>query len=132
MVQRWAAGEHGWSGPAVPGNGMPTQSLSAWPAGHHHGDMAGRTDLGEFLRKCRADVTPEDAGLAGAPSGRRVRGLRREEVALLAGVSVDYYTRLEQGRHSTPSEAVIDALARAFRLDTAARAHLTDLARPVR
>jgi transcriptional regulator with XRE-family HTH domain len=58
--------------------------------------------------------------------------LRREEVAQLAGVSVDYYTRLEQGRHSSPSEAVLEALARVFRLEPAARAHLSDLAHPVR
>ena len=59
-------------------------------------------------------------------------GLRREEVAHLAGMSVDYYSRLEQGRHTTPSASVVEALARALRLDDAARAHLIDLARPVR
>ncbi|MFD4205350.1 helix-turn-helix transcriptional regulator [Micromonospora tulbaghiae] len=94
--------------------------------------MAGHSDLGRFLRRCRADLTPEAAGIAAATQGRRVRGLRREEVALLAGVSVDYYTRLEQGRHTSPSAAVVDALARVFQLDTAARAHLADLARPAR
>ncbi|SBV25052.1 Helix-turn-helix domain-containing protein [Micromonospora krabiensis] len=79
-------------------------------------------------------MTPEAAGLPGhaGHTGRRVRGLRREEVAQLAGVSVDYYTRLEQGRHSSPSEAVLDALGRVFQLDAAARAHLADLARPAR
>ncbi|WJK43091.1 helix-turn-helix transcriptional regulator [Solwaraspora sp. WMMA2056] len=96
--------------------------------------MAGHADLGDFLRRRRAAMTPEAAGLAVPPgqSGRRVRGLRREEVAHLAGVSVDYYTRLEQGRHASPSEAVLDALARVFQLDAAARTHLTDLARPAR
>lgn len=95
--------------------------------------MIGRmTDLGDFLRRCRAELTPEQAGVRGSPTARRVTGLRREEVAQLAGVSADYYTRLEQGRHSTPSAAVIDALARVFKLDPAARAHLADLARPVR
>src|SRR4051794_14004368 len=81
-------------------------------------------DLGEFLRTCRASTTPETAGVArpDAAAGRRVRGLRREEVAQLAGVSVDYYTRLEQGRHSTPSDAVVDALARVFQLEPAGRA----------
>ncbi|MCA2218752.1 helix-turn-helix transcriptional regulator [Jidongwangia harbinensis] len=93
--------------------------------------MAGRTDLGDFLRKCRAEVPPEAAGITGH-TGRRVRGLRREEVARLAGVSVDYYTRLEQGRHRSPSDAVLDALGRVFGLDAAARAHLADLARPAR
>jgi transcriptional regulator with XRE-family HTH domain len=96
--------------------------------------MTGRADLGDFLRRCRAGTTPEAAGLdryAGQPA-RRVQGLRREEVAQLAGVSVDYYTRLEQGRHTSPSAAVLDALGRVFRLDAAARAHLADLARPAR
>jgi transcriptional regulator with XRE-family HTH domain len=90
--------------------------------------------LGEFLRTCRASTTPETAGVVrpDAAAGRRVPGLRREEVAQLAGVSVDYYTRLEQGRHSTPSDAVVDALARVFRLEPAGRAHLADLARPDR
>ncbi|XVV14669.1 helix-turn-helix transcriptional regulator [Actinoplanes sp. CA-131856] len=88
--------------------------------------------LGEFLRKCRTGMSPAAVGIAGAPSGRRVRGLRREEVAQLAGVSVDYYTRLEQGRHTSPSESVVDALSRVFQLDAAARAHLADLARPPR
>jgi transcriptional regulator with XRE-family HTH domain len=79
-------------------------------------------------------MTPEAAGIPGhaGQTGRRVHGLRREEVARLAGVSVDYYTRLEQGRHTSPSNAVLDALGRVFRLDAAARAHLADLARPVR
>lgn len=96
--------------------------------------MAANTDLSDFLRTCRAHTTPETAGIVApdAAAGRRVRGLRREEVAHLAGVSVDYYTRLEQGRHSTPSDAVVDALARVFRLEPAARAHLADLARPAR
>lgn len=94
---------------------------------------ASRTDLGDFLRSCRAGLTPETVGLDdGGPVKRRVRGLRREEVAQLAGVSVDYYARLEQGRHSSPSQAVLEALARVFRLEPAARAHLADLARPVR
>jgi transcriptional regulator with XRE-family HTH domain len=92
-------------------------------------DVAG---LGEFLRTCREGITPAAAGISDMPSPRRVRGLRREEVARLAGMSVDYYTRLEQGRHSTPSEAVLDALARVFQLDAAGRAHLADLAHPGR
>ncbi|MDQ0370864.1 helix-turn-helix transcriptional regulator [Catenuloplanes indicus] len=89
--------------------------------------MDHRSALGEFLRACRAATEPEDVG-----QGRRVRGLRREEVAQLAGVSVDYYTRLEQGRHTSPSDAVIDALSRVFRLDAAGHAHLADLAKPAR
>jgi transcriptional regulator with XRE-family HTH domain len=92
-----------------------------------------RHELGDFLRTRRAAVRPEDVGLpADARTGRRVAGLRREEVAQLAGMSVDYYTRLEQGRHTSPSDAVLDALARALDLDAAARHHLADLARPAR
>nr|WP_246315975.1 helix-turn-helix transcriptional regulator [Kineococcus aurantiacus] len=85
--------------------------------------------MGDFLRSRRAATSPEAVGLPVAP-GRRVAGLRREEVARLAGVSVDYYTRLEQGRHASPSGAVLDALARALGLDPAGRAHLHDLAGP--
>lgn len=89
--------------------------------------MQGHAGLGEFLRTCRAAMAPE-----GPREGRRVAGMRREEVAQLAGVSVDYYTRLEQGRHTSPSPAVVDALSRVFGLDAAGHAHLADLARPVR
>ncbi|UOZ05764.1 helix-turn-helix transcriptional regulator [Amycolatopsis sp. WQ 127309] len=85
--------------------------------------------LGEFLRARRAQVGPEELGMPGG-RGRRVAGLRREEVALLAGVSTDYYVRLEQGRERHPSEQVLDALARALVLDDDATAHLHRLARP--
>jgi transcriptional regulator with XRE-family HTH domain len=87
--------------------------------------------LGEFLKTRRARIQPEDVGLE-AFGRRRVPGLRREELAQLAGVSFDYYVRLEQGRSGHPSEAVLDAIARALRLDDAERAHLFDLSRPVR
>jgi transcriptional regulator with XRE-family HTH domain len=88
-----------------------------------------RTDLGDFLRTRRASQTPEDVGLSGAMGGaRRVPGLRREEVALLAGLSVDYYTRLEQGRERTPSAQVLSALGAALRLDGDGLAHLYRLA----
>jgi transcriptional regulator with XRE-family HTH domain len=83
----------------------------------------------EFLTSRRAKITPEQAGLRTYGSTRRVPGLRREEVALLAGVSVDYYTRLERGNASGVSETVLEALARALQLDEAERAHLFDLAR---
>ncbi|MFI6079692.1 helix-turn-helix domain-containing protein [Streptomyces sp. NPDC051217] len=86
-------------------------------------------ELGEFLRAGRARIEPGDAGLAPGVSGRRVRGLRREEVAVLAGVSADYYARLEQGRERNPSAQVIEAIARALRLPVDARAHLYRLAR---
>jgi transcriptional regulator with XRE-family HTH domain len=88
-----------------------------------------RTEIRQFLSSRRARITPERAGLATYGSNRRVAGLRREEVALLAGVSVDYYTRLERGNLGGVSEAVLDALARALQLDEAERGHLFDLAR---
>ena len=86
--------------------------------------------LGEFLRSRRARVTPEAAGVR-TYGRRRVPGLRREELAQIAGISVTYLTRLEQGASSNASRSVIDALARALDLDDAERAHLDDLAHPV-
>ncbi|MCD7443580.1 helix-turn-helix domain-containing protein [Streptomyces lincolnensis] len=83
--------------------------------------------LGGFLRARRGRVAPERAGLKGG-GRRRVRGLRREELAQLAGISVDYYVRLEQGRATQPSAEVLDALARALGLDTAERRYLDTLA----
>ncbi|MFJ4807535.1 helix-turn-helix domain-containing protein [Streptomyces longwoodensis] len=85
--------------------------------------------LGEFLRARRALVRPEDVGLRGGGI-RRVPGLRREEVALLAGISSDYYLRLEQGRDRNPSAQVLRSVARVLRLDVGATAHLLALARP--
>ncbi|MFJ4622056.1 helix-turn-helix transcriptional regulator [Streptomyces sp. NPDC088812] len=87
----------------------------------------GTTELGAALRRRRDQVAPETAGL---PSGghRRAPGLRREELAQLAGVSVDYITRLEQGRATHPSAQVVEALARALRLPRDGRAHLFQLA----
>jgi transcriptional regulator with XRE-family HTH domain len=83
----------------------------------------------DFLASRRARITPEQAGLATFGQRRRVPGLRREEVASLAGVSVDYYARLERGHLSGVSDSVLEALARALRLDEAEREHLFDLAR---
>ncbi|MEU4286844.1 helix-turn-helix transcriptional regulator [Kribbella sp. NPDC026596] len=91
--------------------------------------MSIKDDVREFLTSRRAKVTPEQAGLPTFGDKRRVTGLRREEVALLAGVSADYYTRLERGNLSGVSEQVLEALARALRLDDAERSHLLDLAR---
>jgi transcriptional regulator with XRE-family HTH domain len=88
-----------------------------------------RSETREFLTSRRARITPEQAGLPVFGGTRRVPGLRREEAAMLAGVSVDYYTRLERGNLSGASESVLDALARALQLDEAERAHLFDLAR---
>jgi transcriptional regulator with XRE-family HTH domain len=90
--------------------------------------MEGDNRLGEFLRARRSLMRPEDVGLPVA--GRRVQGLRREELAMLAGVSVDHYARLEQGRDRHPSGQVLDALARALELSDATAAHLHELARP--
>src|SRR5437016_307689 len=88
-----------------------------------------RTEIRDFLTARRAKITPEWAGLPLYGGNRRVTGLRREEVALLAGVSIEYYTRLERGNLSGVSESVLEALARALQLDEAERAHLFDLAR---
>ena len=88
-----------------------------------------RSEIREFLTSRRARVTPDQVGLPIYGDNRRVPGLRREEVAVLAGVSVDYYTRLERGNMSGVSESVLEALARALQLDEAERAHLFDLAR---
>jgi transcriptional regulator with XRE-family HTH domain len=85
--------------------------------------------IGQFLRARRELVQPEDVGIENY-GRRRVPGLRREELAMLAGVSVDYYVRIEQGRERHPSEQVLDALARALQLDDAAAKHLQELARP--
>lgn len=84
-------------------------------------------ELGDYLRSRRAQVQPRDAGLV-ATGTRRVPGLRREEVAWLAGLSVDYYVRLEQGRERSPSAPVLDALAAALRLDHDGHRHLFRLA----
>ncbi|MBZ4319147.1 helix-turn-helix transcriptional regulator [Streptomyces huiliensis] len=89
-----------------------------------------RAELGEFLRSRRARLRPAELGLPDYGGRRRVPGLRREELARLAGVSVDHYVRLEQGRTLHFSEAVLDAVARALRLDAVEREHLYRLARP--
>ncbi|AGZ42860.1 MmyB family transcriptional regulator [Actinoplanes friuliensis] len=84
-------------------------------------------ELADFLRRARSSIDPSHVPLPADGRVRRVPGLRREEVAYLAGVSTDYYVRLEQGRAITPSDSVLDALARALALDTTGRAHLGDL-----
>ncbi|GGW73844.1 helix-turn-helix transcriptional regulator [Streptomyces caelestis] len=88
-------------------------------------------ELGDFLRSRRARIQPEEVGLT-SYGRRRVPGLRREEVAQLAGVSVDYYVRLEQGRGASVSDAVLDAVARVLRLDEAEHEYLRAVARPRR
>ena len=88
-----------------------------------------RVEIREFLASRRARITPDQAGLPAYGGNRRVKGLRREEVALLAGVSIDYYVRMERGNLSGASETVLDGVARALQLDEAERDHLVDLAR---
>lgn len=91
--------------------------------------MTGSEDVREFLSSRRARLTPDAAGLPAFGGHRRVPGLRREEVALLAGVSVDYYNRLERGGLAGVSASVLDAVAAALQLDEAERDHLHDLAK---
>ncbi|GGN97739.1 hypothetical protein GCM10010112_90370 [Actinoplanes lobatus] len=90
--------------------------------------MNAKRQLGEFLQTRRSQLKPEDVGLATYGDRRRVSGLRREELALLAGVSASYYSRLEQGQFSNASAQVLDAIAAALRLDETERRHLHDLA----
>lgn len=94
--------------------------------------MDRRTELGDFLRSRRARRQPEDLGLTPVGGRRRVPGLRREELAQAAALSVDYYVRLEQGRLRNPSEEVVDSVATALGLDDAERRYLHNLARPSR
>ena len=91
--------------------------------------MDSRNEIRDFLISRRARITPEQAGLPVYGGNRRVSGLRREEVAMLAGVSVDYYIRMERGNARGVSDSVLENLARALHLDEAERAHLYDLAR---
>ena len=90
--------------------------------------MENRAEVKAFLSSRRAKITPEQAGLRSYNRNRRVPGLRRSEVADLAGVSVEYYAQLERGNLGGVSDSVLDALARALQLDEAERAHLADLA----
>jgi transcriptional regulator with XRE-family HTH domain len=90
--------------------------------------MDNQAEIRDFLMSRRAKLTPQDAGLPGG-TNRRVAGLRRAEVAVLAGVSVEYYSRIERGNISGASSSVLDAIARALKLDDTERTHLFDLAR---
>jgi transcriptional regulator with XRE-family HTH domain len=89
-----------------------------------------RSAFGAFLRARRDRMTPAQAGITALPGSRRVPGLRRDEVAMLAALSTDHYSRLEQGRQANVSESVLRALTRALRLDEAEAAHLRNLAAP--
>ncbi|SDD79621.1 helix-turn-helix domain-containing protein [Glycomyces harbinensis] len=110
---------------------MTTESTPAEPAGPGHG-LDVRAELSEFLRTRRARLQPADVGLPEFGRRRRVPGLRREELAQLAGVSVAYYTRLEQGNGRNVSNEVLDAIATALRLSEAEHSHLFHLARAKR
>ncbi|WP_322920894.1 helix-turn-helix transcriptional regulator [Nocardioides renjunii] len=90
-----------------------------------------RSALGAFLRSRRDRLSPSQAGITAFPGPRRVPGLRKEELAHLAGLSTDHYSRLEQGRQHTVSDDVVRALSRALQLDAVERAHLRDLAAPM-
>jgi transcriptional regulator with XRE-family HTH domain len=114
--------------------GVPVETGSDRPLSDRSDDLPflgvdNRSEIREFLASRRARITPEQAGLPVFGGTRRVLGLRREEAAMLAGVSVDYYTRLERGNLGGVSETVLEALARGLRLDEAEREHLFDLAR---
>src|ERR687885_3005730 len=91
--------------------------------------MATGAEIREFLTTRRSRITPEQAGLRSYGTRRRVSGLRREEVAMLAGISVEYYTQLERGSVRGVSEDVLDSVARALQLDDVERAHVVDLVR---
>jgi transcriptional regulator with XRE-family HTH domain len=116
------AGE-GWD---VPRNGRARHESRR---ARHTCSVAGDSGLGQFLRTRRGRIKPADVGLPAGTGLRRTPGLRREELAALAGVSIDYYIRLEQGRETNPSAAVLDALAGALLLDDEERTHLHALAR---
>jgi transcriptional regulator with XRE-family HTH domain len=89
--------------------------------------MGQSAEFGKFLKAMRSRLSPEDVGAGPASGARRVPGLRREEVARLAGVSTDYYVRLEQGRNIHPSRTVLDSVSRALRLSSSEHAHMMDL-----
>jgi transcriptional regulator with XRE-family HTH domain len=91
--------------------------------------MDNRDEIRQFLTSRRAKITPQEAGLPAYGGNRRVKGLRRHEVAMLAGVSVEYYAKLERGNLAGVSESVLEAVARALKLDEAEREHLLDLAK---
>ncbi len=120
--------KHGIAGSESPCQRATPRVSQARRQGSRLGAVDTKNEIREFLTSRRGRVTPEQAGLP-SYGPRRVPGLRREEVAVLAGVSVPYYIRLERGDMNGVSESVLEALARALQLDDAERTHLLDLAR---
>src|ERR1700749_497306 len=110
--------------------GSDRARIELWAGRIVGGHVARDILIGEYLRARRELIQPADVGLPQLAGRRRVPGLRREEVAMLAGVSADYYVGLEQGRDQHPSEQVIEALGRALQLDDDGGAHLRTLAAP--
>ncbi|MGA4850907.1 helix-turn-helix domain-containing protein [Streptomyces sp. G5(2025)] len=123
-------GPQGSPGPPGPHGSQGVPSARSAASSAQSRPLDGRAELSEFLRSRRARLQPQDVGLPSFGRHRRVPGLRREELAQLAGVSVAYYTRLEQGNGRNVSGEVLDAIARALRLSDAEHAHLTHLAKP--
>ena len=123
-LEHWVA-VAGVEGPVDPGIDRASTLPGKSPYGR---GVDNRSEIRDFLGSRRAKLTPAQAGLPAYGNRRRVSGLRREEVALLAGVSVDYYTKLERGHLNGVSDSVLDAIAGALQLDEAERAHLFDLA----
>ena len=120
-------------GPAYRGTGrVPLAAAAAGSLDQVSSGTDHRRELGEFLTTRRAKITPRQAGLPSYGGRRRVPGLRREEVALLAGISIEYYTRIERGSVRGVSDDVLHALARALQLDDVERAHLLDLVHAAR
>src|SRR3954451_9043123 len=116
-------------GQGVTGDGVNARNSLRTGAAPRFEPMDYRDDLREFLTSRRERLSPQEAGLPDFGGRRRVKGLRREEVALLAGMSTEYYVRLERGNGAGVSDAVLDGISRALQLDEAEHAHLYDLVR---
>src|SRR3954463_2946817 len=129
MAPREPAGGGGWQGRSIR---VPAGPPLRFPAGRSVDVVDNRTEVREFLSTRRAKLTPDKAGLPMYGTRRRVPGLRREEVAQLAGLSTDYYTKLEKGNLRSASDSVLEAVPRARQRDDAESAHLLDVARTAR